>query len=432
MGKKEYVSVHQEQIHRWMIDHQEELISLVCEMVKEPSTQLNEMGIQRKVSKWLKELKFTIDMWEPGGEELLKHPAFISARSSFTGSPNVVGIKKGSGGGHSFVLNGHIDVVPEGDVSNWDDEPFSGIVKNGKVYGRGSTDMKGGNAAMLFALKAIHELGIPLKGDVIYHSVIEEESGGAGTLAAILRGYTGDAAIIPEPTQMKIYPKQQGSMWFRLYIKGASAHGGTRYNGISAIEKAQFVLSYLKELEDLRNERIDEPLYDGTPIPIPLNVGVIEGGDWPSSVPDLVKVEGRLGVGPDESVEDAKKEFEDWMKTIGEHDPWFKEKPIQFEWFGARWYPGSIDTEHPLMRLLTKNYEDVVGDQPIIGASPWGTDGGLLTEIGNTPSIVFGPGVTSMAHFSNEYIEVDKMLHCAEIMARTIIEWCNLDKEGGE
>ena len=98
--------------------------------------------------------------------------------------------------------------------------------------------MKGGTVALLMAIESLIATGIKLKGDVIYQSVIEEESGGAGTLAAVLRGYTADGAIIPEPTNMKIFPKQQGSMWFRITVKGRAAHGGTRYEGVSAIEKA--------------------------------------------------------------------------------------------------------------------------------------------------------------------------------------------------
>ncbi|MCD8508607.1 MAG: peptidase [Bacillus sp. (in: Bacteria)] len=419
----------QKAIHEWMNENKQELIEMLQQMVKEPSTQMNEAGIQFLTKKWLQELKFNVDEWEPGGEELVGHEAFISARESFTGSPNVVGIKKGKGNGHSIVLNGHIDVVPEGDLSNWDEDPFSGLYKNGKVYGRGSTDMKGGNAAMLFALKAIHDLNLSLRGDVIFHSVIEEESGGAGTLAAILRGYTGDAAIIPEPTKMKIFPKQQGSMWFRLYVKGASAHGGTPYEGVNAIEKAQTVLNTLKELELIRNNRVTDPLFAKMPIPLPINVGVIEGGDWPSSVPDLVKIEGRCGISPDETVEDAKKEFQEWINKLGEEDEWFQKHPVKLEWFGARWFPGAIETDHPLMNMLTNNYKKVMGESPDVEAAPWGTDGGLLTAVGNTPSVVFGPGITNLAHYSNEHIEVEKVLQCAEIMANTIFEWCNRWKE---
>lgn len=421
--------VREKALRKWMTEHQQELIKMLQEMVMEPSTQMNEAGIQYLTKKWLQELNFEVDMWEPGGEELMNHDAFISARESFNGSPNVVGVKKGTGMGYSIVLNGHIDVVPEGDLTNWEEDPFSGIYKDGKVYGRGSTDMKGGNAAMLFALKAIDALNLSLKGDIIFHSVIEEESGGAGTLAAVLKGYTGDAAIIPEPTKMKIFPKQQGSMWFRLYVKGASAHGGTPYNGVNAIEKAQTVLNSLKELETIRNSRITDPLFAKMPIPIPINVGVIEGGDWPSSVPDLVKIEGRCGISPEETVEDARKEFQDWINKLGEKDEWFKTHPVKLEWFGARWFPGAIETDHPFMNLLTENYKKVIGEAPEVEAAPWGTDGGLLTAVGNTPSVVFGPGITNLAHYANEHIEVEKVLQCAEIMAYTIYEWCNRTKE---
>lgn len=415
-------------IDKWMDENKKELIELIIHMVKERSTQGKEANIQYFISKKLKEIHFDVNMWEIGGEELFYHEAFFSSRNSFTGSPNVVGVKKGSGNGRSIVLNGHVDVVPEGEITSWEDDPYSGTFVDGKVYGRGSTDMKGGNAALLFAVKALHHLQLPLKGDIIFHSVVEEESGGAGTLAAILEGYTGDAAIIPEPTNMKIFPKQQGSIWFRLSVKGMKAHGGTRYEGVSAIEKCEIVLASLRELEKIRNERIKDPLYVNIPIPIPINVGVIEGGDWPSSVADLVKIEGRYGISPEETIVDAKREFERWMNHLQDRDSWFRYHPVKVEWFGACWLPGAIELEHPFVQLLIKNYKNVLGTEPTIEASPWGTDGGMLSNVGNTPSVVFGPGVTSLAHFSNEYVEVDKVLQCAKIIAYTVYEWCNVEK----
>jgi acetylornithine deacetylase len=324
-------------------------------------------------------------------------------------------------------LNGHIDVVPEGDLNQWDDHPYSGKVIDGKLYGRGSTDMKGGNLALLLAIQALKETGTKLKGDLYFHSVIEEESGGAGTLAAVLRGYKADAAIIPEPTNMKIFPAQQGSMWFRLTIKGKAAHGGTRYEGVSAIEKAAIILDALKELEKSRNQRITDPLYKNIPIPVPINVGKISGGNWPSSVPDTVLIEGRIGVGPHETLEEVKEELENHLAAI--EDVWIKNHPVLIEWFGAQWLPGSIDTNHPLMKTLVHNFEQVRGEKPIIEASPWGTDGGLLTQAGNTPSIIFGPGVTAVAHYPNEYIEINKIIEAAEIIALTIYDWCGGDNE---
>lgn len=416
-------------IHQWLEDHQEEGTILLQRLVQAPSTQGNEAAAQDIVAQKLHDMGLQVDIWEPDGEELKKHSYFYSNRSDFSGSPNVVGIMKGSGGGRSMILNGHIDVVPEGNQEQWDDDPYSGAIRDGKMYGRGVTDMKGGNVSLILAMQALQEIGIQLKGDVIFQSVIEEESGGAGTLAAILRGYKADAAIIPELTNMRIFPKQQGSMWFRILVKGRSAHGGTRYKGVSAIEKCMVVINHLRTLEEKRNARISDPLYRNTPIPIPINVGVIEGGNWPSSVPDLVKIEGRMGVSPEETMEQAKIEMAEWLCHLEEADEWFKDHPPVLEWFGARWVPGVIDAEHELMHALVHQYRQVVGQDPIIEASPWGTDGGLLSHVGETPCIVFGPGVTEVGHFPNEYIFIDTVFTTAEIIALTLIQWCGIEQQ---
>lgn len=418
-----------EEIKQWLLDNKDRGINLLQQFVQARSTQGNEKGVQELVAKELDRMGLEIDVWELDGKELVKNPYFASSREEFSGSPNVVGVLKGSGNGKSIILNGHVDVVPEGDLDKWEEDPYSGKIVDGKMYGRGTTDMKGGNVALLLAIQAIQDLGISLKGDIIFQSVVEEESGGAGTLATILRGYKADAALIPEPTNMKIFPKQQGSMWFRIHVKGQSAHGGTRYEGVSAIEKSMTVVSHILRLEKIRNDRVTDPLYKNIPIPFPINIGKISGGDWPSSVADLVQIEGRFGVSPEETMDEAKHEMENWMESLKELDPWFEQNPPTLEWFGARWLPGSIDMEHELMKTLVGSFKNVLQAEPVIEASPWGTDGGLLTGVGDTPSIVFGPGVTEMAHFSNEYIELDKVFVVAEIIALTLLDWCGVENK---
>nr|WP_145956056.1 peptidase [Halobacillus halophilus] len=422
------VELNKDNIHEWLQGYREEGTKLLQRLVQADSTQGNEAEAQAVVIETLKELGMTIDRWDPDEEEVRKHPYFASSRENFKGSPNVVGVQQGTGEGRSIIFNGHIDVVPAGDRTQWEHDPYSGKVIDGRMYGRGVTDMKGGNVSMLLALKVLKNLGIRLKGDVIFQSVIEEESGGTGTLAAVMKGYKAEAALIPEPTNMKIFPKQQGSMWFRIYVKGRSAHGGTRYQGVSAIEKSMMVIDHIRQLEKQRNDQINDPLYQNIPIPIPINVGKIEGGDWPSSVADLVKIEGRMGISPEETIENAKAEMENWLKQLKDKDPWFEEHPTTLEWFGARWLPGAMDQEHPFMNTLVAGYRNVLGADPVIEASPWGTDGGLLTEAGKTPSLVFGPGVTEMAHYPNEYIEMDKVFEAAEIMALTLMEWCGTEE----
>ncbi|WP_110112242.1 peptidase [Bacillus sp. CGMCC 1.16541] len=411
-------------IRTWIQDNRQEGIKLLKRFVQEASTQGNEKHAQAIVVEKLRQIGLNIDIWEPSMRELKKYDAFVTTRDSYADSPNVVGVLKGTGGGRSLILNGHIDVVPEGDVTQWDDSPYSAVVKNGKLYGRGATDMKGGNVALLLAIQAIQESNISLKGDVIFQSVIEEESGGAGTLACIARGYKADGAIIPEPTNMKIFPKQQGSMWFRLTINGRSAHGGTRYEGVSAIEKAMIVINHLLALEKDRNAKIEDPLYQNVPIPIPINIGNIKGGTWPSSVPDEVVIEGRMGVAPGEQMKEAKRELETWVAQLQEQDSWFHTHPVQVKWFGAHWLPSELDVNHELVQLLKKNFYEVRDENPIIEASPWGTDGGMLTNVGDIPTVVFGPGVTEMAHFPNEYIELDPLFEAAEMIALMILDWC--------
>ncbi|MBI0576008.1 peptidase [Neobacillus cucumis] len=418
----------EDRVKNWLNDNRNRGAKLLQLMVQENSTRGNESGAQAIVIEKCRQLGLDLDIWEIDDDELKNHTAFCCDRQSFEGNPNLVAVLKGTGGGKSIILNGHIDVVPVGDEKNWSHDPFSGQIENGKLFGRGSTDMKGGSAALLLAIESLIETGIKLKGDVIFQSVIEEESGGAGTLAAVLRGYRADGAIIPEPTNMKIFPKQQGSMWFRITVKGRAAHGGTRYEGISAIEKSVRVIERLQQLEKDRNARITDPLFDSIPIPIPINIGKINSGEWPSSVPDLAFIEGRMGVAPDETIPSAKLEMENCLQELNQCDEWFRDNPLQIEWFGGRWIPGSLESDHPLMKELSASFHEITGEAPVIEASPWGTDGGILSSVGNTPVVVFGPGITETAHDADEHIELEDLYTTSEIIARTLIKWCGVSE----
>ncbi|MCA1063068.1 peptidase [Rossellomorea sp. AcN35-11] len=403
-------------------------IKLLQRLVQEDSVRGNESKAQAIVIEKCRKLGLELDIWEVEEEEVKDHPFYRCDRDHFKGNPNVVGVLKGSGGGRSLLLNGHIDVVPEGEREGWTNDPYSGVIEDGKLYGRGSTDMKGGSVALLLALEVIKELNVPLKGDIIFESVIEEESGGTGTLAALLRGYKADAAIIPEPTNMKLFPKQQGSMWFRIKVKGKPAHGGTRYEGVNAIDKAYTVIRALQHLESSRNGKVEDPLYSSIPIPLPINIGRIESGKWPSSVPDLAVIEGRVGVGPWETMPEVEKEVEAVISNLNKVDPWFEHHPVEIEWFGGRWQPGDLPCDHELVKSLSHYMKQVLRTTPIVEASPWGTDGGILSKGGDIPVIVFGPGTTEVAHDKDEYIELDRIYQTAEILSLFILDWCNKKK----
>lgn len=404
--------------------HQTEGVDLLSKFVQQVSTQGNEKGVQALVIEKLNSLGFQVDTWDPDTSELSKHPYFVPSRESYKGSPNVVGVLKGTGGGKSIILNGHIDVVPEGDRSKWTHDPFSGRIENGKVFGRGTTDMKGGNVSMLVALEAIVRSGIKLKGDIIFESVIEEESGGVGTLATLIRGYKADAALIPEPTNMKLFIKQQGSMWFRVIVEGRSAHGGTRYEGVSAIEKAVLVHQAILKLEGIRNSRIKDPLYSTVPIPVPINMGKIQGGSWPSSVADQVTIEGRIGVAPEEEMNTVRKELMECVDEVSKNDPWLKEHPSKVEFFGAQWVPNTLESQHPFAEVMKAAYSEVYKKPVKVEASPWGTDGGLLGKVGGIPTLIIGPGETRVAHYPDEFIEIKEMVGAAKVFSRVLMEWC--------
>ncbi|KAL0485776.1 metallohydrolase yodQ [Acrasis kona] len=455
---KEYIH----QTHRNDIKNK----NLLQSWIRQASFPGNESGIQNIIAKTLKDdLKFdNVDVFDMSrlGDELFKNKLFRSPRTAeqLKVSPIVVGVMEPSDSCPSFVeintdasqinqryksliLNGHVDVVPIGDETQWKHkDAFSGEYYHDgdseRIHGRGTTDMKGGIFSSLIAVQAIQHVfnTTRLCAKLIFQSVIEEESGGSGTLAAILRGYgTADAAIVPEPTGMKLFPRQQGSQWFRIHIYGKQAHGGTRYEGISAIEKSTTVIKSILSLEEFRNKPLrSDKMFSSLPIPVPINIGVIKGGEWPSSVCDHVVLEGRMGIIPDgkETIDSAKQMLEQWLSKddLIQLDSYFEKVPVRVEWFGAAWVPGHVDTEHQVVQTLQRAYETATnGQQVTVASSPWATDAGYLNTVGGTPAVVIGPGQTSLAHQLDESISVDEIYKCGEVIALFISEWMmNLKK----
>jgi len=412
-------------LHRRIEELEKDIMAYVRNLIRFPSMSGNEKEAQQYVRECMEQLGCTtVDAWEPDFNELKSHEAFISKRDSFEGSPNVVGTWKGSGGGHSLILNSHIDIVPEGDLSEWQFSPFGGELDNGILYGRGVSDMKGSKAAIFGAIQAIRDVGIHLRGDLIVQSVIEEETGSAGTLACALRGYSADAAIIPEPTGFRICPAQQGSTWFRLIVKGKSAHAGQRYLGVSAIEKGVLLIDAITRFETHLNTTYASPLYKDVPIAYAVNVGTISGGNWASSVPEKVVIEGRMGVPPQISLEQGWKMFEGWIQENASKDEWLSANQPEIEWFDSWWGPAMIPADHPIVSCVWSACQEHFGHNPEVVGTPWATDGRILTEFANTPALVFGPGTS--AHCPDEFIPVKDLVDYAKILATVIIKWCQV------
>ena len=228
------------------------MLRFLCALVGIRSLDGEETEVQERVAAQLQDCGLDLDTWELDFDELSKHPAYCVEVERSVGL-GVVGLLGEDRGGRSLIYNGHTDVVPAGNESNWTYPAWKGTLDNDRVYGRGSVDMKGGLSCAIFAAKAIRDAGVGLDGRLIIESVIGEEDGGVGTLATILRGYQADGAVVVEPTELCIAPAQAGALNFRLTVPGSSAHGCIREEGVSAIEKFYPLLEALTQLEEQRN-----------------------------------------------------------------------------------------------------------------------------------------------------------------------------------
>ena len=401
----------------------DEMLEYLQEIIAIPSMTGDEKKAQENIAAKLASIGMNVDKWNIDLEELAKHPDY-SSEGIRKNAVGVVGVLGEDNGGKSLILNGHIDVVPPGDESNWENPPWQGTMVDGKIMGRGSVDMKGGLTCGIYAIKAIQDAGIKLKGKVILESVIGEEDGGIGALATILRGYTADGAVIMEPTELKLSPAQAGALNFKVKINGLSAHACVREEGVSALEKFVPLYHALMDLEKRRNKRVTDPLYKNFKLPIPLNMGKVQTGNWPSSVPESLLLEGRYGVSVDEDIETAKKEFIDTLNDVVTTDPWLREHPPEMEWRGGQFKPASIPVSDPIVQTVKAAYVDTVGDEPVLEGVTYGSDMRHLVNVGKTPTLLFGPGDVRNCHTPNEAVPISDLVTTVRVLALTILRFC--------
>ncbi|MEZ4590535.1 MAG: ArgE/DapE family deacylase [Chloroflexota bacterium] len=387
-----------------------------------------ERTVQEETAVLMHSLGLNVETWEIDFAELTQHPAY-TAEVARTSGLGVVG-SYGQGHGPSLILNGHTDVVPAGELNRWQYPPWRATVNptDGNVYGRGALDMKGGLCCGLFAVKAIRDAGVQLKGRVHVQAVIGEEDGGAGTLAAVLRGPKADAAIIMEPTELMIAPAQAGAYNFRITIPGKAAHGAMRFEGVDPLEKFLLVYQAILDLEKARNADAAHPLFANYPVPYPICVGKIQGGVWASTVAETLTFEGRYGVKIGEDPAAAKKELEDWVGTAVQTDPWLRENPPVIEWWGAQFDPAEISVEHEVVVETAVSFQQITGQPPKIQGMPYGADMRLLVNVGGIPTLMFGPGDVRKAHQPDEHVPLADLKICAQTLALTILRFCQIEE----
>ena len=369
------------------------------------------------------------------GERLTELGMAIDRFEALPGRDDVVGRLAGSGGGgRSLILNGHVDVVPAGDPTAWPHDPWAGKVADGRIWGRGACDMKGGLAAGIGALWVLRDLGVSLRGDVVFQSVVDEEAGGPGTHAALERGHRAEAAIVLEPTAGAIMPVEGGVEWLRVVVRGVGGHSAVRYRSVhaggqgtavNAIEKAAKLLAAVQELERYWGNTKVHPLMPKGITTI--NPGMISGGS-----PALSNMAERCELGlslkylPSERAEDVRREFEAYIAAVAAIDPWLRNHPPEIEWgFGAVSFPpAEIAFDHPLAQAVAASYRQVLGEPQWRGFEAV-SDLAWLAQAG-IPGLLFGPGDARQAHGPGEYLLVDDLVTTTKVLALALVEWCGL------
>jgi acetylornithine deacetylase len=390
-------------------------------LIRIPSLGGQEDGAQRWMHDRLRAMGLAVDAWPIDVAELRAHPSF-SMEVERTAALGIVGTF--GAGDTTLILNGHVDVVPIGDPDQWTVPPWEMTIKDGRAFGRGACDMKGGLACALAAIRALQEAKVTLTGRVALHSVVAEEDGGMGTLATLARGHRGDAAISMEPTRLALAPAHAGALSFRLRVPGQATHGAVREEGVSAIEKFEIVHRALLDLEARRNARLMQPLFTGYRLPYALSIGKIAAGDWPSSVPDLLIAEGRYGLAPGEDAAGARAELETAVRHAATHDAWLSAHPPTVEWWGGQFLPASTASTDRIVTDVTSAASDVLGHAPNVEGMTYGADMRLLVNDAHIPTVLFGPGDVRVAHRPDEFVPIEDLMVVTRVLAVTAMRFC--------
>ena len=383
-------------------------ISFLQELVQVPSMLGEEEPAQQLVEERLRELGFVVRSVEPDAEELAQHPDSSLPLIPYDGRRCLVATI-GPEHGRSLLLNGHVDVVSEAPADRWTKGPFAAELEDGRLFGRGACDMKGGVAAMLLAVEAALAGG-PLPGPLVYQSVIEEECGGNGALAAYLAGPAADAVVIAEPTNGGIDLVAPGVIWARITLEGRARHASRADEGSNPIETAFAVVERLHGLEAELNAR-PEPEFAAVERPYLLNVGALHGGDWPSMAPGRADLDVRLGFPLQMTPAEAQDRL---AAAVHAADP---EARVEFRGFRARGYAFRADT--PLVRLLSDCHGDVRGGPLEAEPARATTD---LRFFEGAQAVCYGPTGDGL-HGVDEWVDLESVAEVAAVLALLIRRW---------
>ncbi|MBN9019125.1 MAG: ArgE/DapE family deacylase [Rhizobiales bacterium] len=362
------------------------------------------------------------------------------------GRPNLIGEWAGSEE-KSLILCGHIDVVPVGAVKDWTVDPFGGEIRDGRLYGRGSIDMKGGVAACVAALRAIRRSGVTLDGRLALHSVVDEEAGGGGAIENVRRGKLAKAVLVAEPSWGDVLPAEGGLEWARVTIRGKNGHSAFRYNeiypqqhvagrlepAVNAIEIGARFIAAVQQFERDRTRARSHPLLPAGMNTI--NIGVMWGGTAlgpngiptvmtnPAIIPDAVVMDLDMKFLPDETSAEYRRDFEAFIDHFCQMDDWLRAHPITIEWElgGLHFAPMNTAPDHPLVTSLMRRKAET-GKAPTMRGFIAVCDGAHYAGAG-VDGVIFGPSGDGF-HGTDEYVDIASLVESAKVIAASVIDWC--------
>ncbi len=382
----------------------EELLEITTDLIKAESENPpgNEERVAEVAAGWL--------------EKIGAGP--IEFHAEVEGRPNVIawwqtGRTRHESGGRVLVLNGHLDVVPAGDARLWKYPPYSAHVENGKIFGRGASDMKSGIASMIGAAAALRRADIEIPGRICFQLVADEESAGTHGTGYLAREglLLGDGAIVGEPTSLMVGIGERGALWAKIKAYGRAAHGSVPQLGVSAVEKiAKAVLS-------LHNRDLgrSDPLF-GKPT---INAGVISGGEKVNMVADYAELQIDRRLLPGETLESAVSEIKGILDEITDQDP-----QARFEIETMRFAEASAEPKDgEIAAIVAGAIADCIGGPAEYYISPGSSDARFLRNDAGIPTVLFGPGIMGLAHVVDEYVELDSIVAAAEVIALAAVRF---------
>jgi acetylornithine deacetylase len=409
------------------------LIDLARDLIRIPSENTAPTGAegvcQEHIAHVLRRSGWDPELYELSEVEgLAGHPLFWPGRD-YTKRPNLGARRKGSGG-RSLVLSGHVDTVPRG-TQPWTREPFGGDVEGNRIYGRGANDMKAGVAMNLFVAEAVADLPIRLCGDLIFESVVDEEFGGVnGTLAGRLRGYNGDAAVITEPSSLRICPAQRGGRVAHITFR---ATGGVLAESKFPAGVSEQLTYFLEKVPEFAAQRRQNAcvheLYTHHADRVPVSITKVFTSPWgtsePITIPEMGKVEFYWQLMPGETQDKVELEFFSWLDRVVRSRPEVFRTAPEVE-FPMRWLPGSaIAASEPLVRELAACAQAVLGTQPPIEGIEGPCDMFVFQQGFSIPAVLWGPRGGN-THAADEYVEIDSLVHAARTLLLFVCRWCGI------